>query len=94
MLNKWPAGIEVASDLDPELMAFYRVLRDRTEELMAIVSRLSYDRETFEQACGSDLPADPLLSAVWFLVRNRFSRVDSGKTSLGQTDFAEGGRAT
>jgi len=79
LLNKAPAAVEVASDLDERLIGFYRVLRGRTTEFLERVLSLEYDRETFEWALRSETANDPLESAISFLVRRQFSRGGLGR---------------
>jgi DNA adenine methylase len=91
MLNKLPAPVEIASDLHPGLIGFYRVLRDRTEELMARLISLEYSAQTFAWSLVSDAEDDPLESAVRFLIRNRFSRGGLGK-DFAWSDRLRGGQ--
>src|SRR5262245_37639616 len=91
LLNKVPAPVEIVSDLNPGLIGFYLVLRDRTEELLARLDSLEYDAETFAWSLGSAAGDDPLEAAVRFLVRNRFSRGGLGK-DFAWSDRLRGGR--
>jgi DNA adenine methylase len=91
LLNKVPAPVEIASDLNPGLIGFYLVLRDRTDELVARLDSLQYDPETFAWALDSAAGDDPLEAAVRFLVRNRFSRGGLGK-DFAWSDRLRGGR--
>jgi DNA adenine methylase len=91
LLNKTPAPMEIASDLNPGLIGFYRVLRDRTEELLTRLNPLEYDAETFAWALEPGAEDDPLETAVRFLVRNRFSRVGLGK-DFAWSDRLRGGQ--
>jgi hypothetical protein len=54
LLNKRPVEIEVANDLNAALIAFHRVLRDRTTELMARLDALPYTADSFRWALQSD----------------------------------------
>ena len=91
LLNKVPAAVEIAGDLNPGLVGFYLVLRDRTEELMARLDSLEYDAETFAWSLGSTVGDDPLEAAVRFLVRNRFSRGGLGR-DFAWSDRLRGGQ--
>jgi DNA adenine methylase len=79
LLNKEPAEIEAAGDLNGPLIEFYMVLRDRSEDLILRLQSIAYTRENFEWACQESEDQDPLDRAVRFLVRNRFSRGGLGR---------------
>jgi DNA adenine methylase len=91
LLNMVPCSIEIASDLNAGLIGCYRVLRDRTEELMARLDSLEYNASTFAWSLGSAAGADPLEAAVRFLVRNRFSRGGLGR-DFAWSERLRGGR--
>jgi DNA adenine methylase len=91
LLNKRRTDVEIASDKNANLMAFYHVLRDRTDEFMASVTRLSYCQESFDWACQAHTNGDAVESAVVFLVRNRFSRGGLGK-DFAWSDRKRGGQ--
>lgn len=50
LLRKRPSPIEVYNDLDGEVVNFFRVLRDRTEELVRAVALTPYAREEQQEA--------------------------------------------
>ena len=79
LLNKPPAASEVVSDLDADLIGYYRVLQDRPEEFFHRIASITYDAETFHWARRSEVPSDPVEAAVLFLVRRRFSRDGMGQ---------------
>lgn len=91
LLNKPPASMEVASDLNPSLINCHRVLRDRPEELLVRLDPLEFDAQTFAWSLDSDAGDDPLESAVRFLVRNRFSRGGLG-SDFAWSDRLRGGQ--
>jgi DNA adenine methylase len=91
LLNNKPAPVEVAGDLDVNLIGFYRVLRERTHEFLRRVDKLNYAEETFKWALDSAAEADPLETAVRFLVRNRFSRGGLGR-DFAWSERLRGGR--
>jgi DNA adenine methylase len=76
LLNKSRTELEVAGDLDAELIDFYKVLIDRTDELIDRLPDPLPTRTAFETAfAGTFQPStDPVDRAVKFLVRNRWSR--------------------
>jgi DNA adenine methylase len=92
LLNKLRAPVEVAGDLNADLMVFYVCLRDRPDELITRVRAIPYTRKSFEDACGTvDHPRakdyfDAIERATAFLVKNRFSRGGLGR------DYAWSGR--
>jgi DNA adenine methylase len=91
LLNKPPSGPEVAADIHPGLIGFYRTLQDRPAELIACVAPIRYNEATFE---WSKDPVDgdaPIESAVRFLVRNRFSRGGLGE-DFAWSERLRGGR--
>jgi DNA adenine methylase len=91
LLNKRPVSVEVAGDINTELMGFYRVLSENTGELVAQLDSLEYRAGTFDWACQDRGQVDPLEAAVCFIVRHRFSRGGLGKT-FAWSDRLRGGR--
>lgn len=90
LLNKPPAT-EVAGDLDPGLMQFYRCLRDRPKDLINRLRSIAYTATSFAWACEVGDWEDVVDMAVRFLVRNRFSRGGFGKT-FAWSDRLRGGQ--
>lgn len=91
LLNKRRSPVEVAGDLNAALIEFYRVLADRTGELMTRLANLEYRAETFAWSCEDHDQVDALDAAVRFLVRHRFSRGGLGKT-FAWSDRLRGGQ--
>jgi DNA adenine methylase len=91
LLNKPPAAYEIVGDLNAGLMNFYRVLRDRTDELIARLNVIPYERRVFEWALRSKPTGDTLKDAVVFMVRTRFSRGGLGK-AFAWSDRPRGGQ--
>jgi DNA adenine methylase len=79
LLNKLPGPVEVANDIDPNVMGLYRVLRDRPEDLLARLVPLPYAEEVFEWSLIPPEGDDPVEAAAKTLVRKRFSRDGLGK---------------
>jgi DNA adenine methylase len=50
LLNREPSGVETYNDLDGDVVNFFRVLRDRCEELTRAVSLTPYSRADFIRA--------------------------------------------
>ena len=71
LLNKHPSEAEFYNDLDSELVNFFAVLRDRSDELIHRLSLTPYSEAEFSGADRS--AADPVERARLFLVRHRQS---------------------
>jgi len=72
-LRKRPAQFEVINDLDGEVVNFFRMLRDRTDEFIYAIQATPYSRREYELAwewenIGSEL--DPLERARLFYIRS------------------------
>jgi DNA adenine methylase len=80
-----PAAEEHVTDRDPDVINLYWVLTRRTEEFLAALEQIPYNRETFERY-RSLVPRDDFERAVRYLVVNRFSRDGLGR------DFSESNR--
>jgi DNA adenine methylase len=79
MLVMEPATIEIANDINPDLINAYWVLQTDTNELIRRLTTHPYTEETFEQALRFQPGDDPIENAVWFIIRNRFSRGGLGR---------------
>jgi DNA adenine methylase len=82
LLNKLRAPIEIANDLNADLVNFWRVVRDRGDELLHWLKELPYTEDVFQQAkkiMRSPDWADDVDRAVSFMVWNRFSRGGFGR---------------
>jgi DNA adenine methylase len=86
LLNKPRSRIEVAGDLNGNLIEFYRCLQSQPEELIERLQLLSYSQETFDWSRQTDVNGDQIEAAARFIVRNRFSRGGHGE------DFANAAR--
>lgn len=73
LLNRDPAPIETYNDIDGDAVNFFRVLRDRTDDLVRAVSLTLYSREEFGIACMKESGVDDLERARRFYVRARQS---------------------
>jgi DNA adenine methylase len=91
LLNKAPARRETAGDIDPELMHFYRMLKERTADLLHRLAALPYTAETFAWSLQSGDDDNPIERAVRFQVRNRMSRGGLGK-DFAWSDRLRGGQ--
>jgi DNA adenine methylase len=50
LINRLPVPIETYNDIDGEVVNFFRVLRDKTEELIKAISLTPFSREEFRKA--------------------------------------------
>jgi len=76
LLAKPPAKIEVVNDLDRRLMTFWRVLRDRPDELIRAAELTPHSRAELNDAAALGDEADDLEMArqVWVLLTQGRSR--------------------
>lgn len=85
LLNREPSTVETYNDLDGEVAAFFRVLRDHGEELTKAIALTPFSREEFALACKLDPEVAPLERARRFYVRARQVRTGLAQTaSLGR----------
>jgi DNA adenine methylase len=79
LLNKVRSFREIGSDIDPDLMNFWTVLRD-DQSFLDRVRETLYSRTVFDQvSTRSLLPTSPSRRAWEFFVRKRMSRDGLGK---------------
>ncbi|NQT50726.1 DNA adenine methylase [bacterium] len=81
LLNRDPSPVETYNDLDGEVAAFFRVLRERTEELLKAIALTPFSREEFAKALE---PPSGDLSEVE-RARRFFVRARQVRTGLAQT---------
>ena len=81
ILNRPPAPVETYNDIDAELVNFFTVLRDGSDELIRAIGLTPFSREELAKACRyePDLPA--LERARRFFVRTRQTRTGLAQTS-------------
>ena len=84
LLNREPSSVETYNDLDGEVAAFFRVLRDQGEELTKAIALTPFSREEFALACKLDPEILPLERARRFYVRAR--QVRTGLTQTASLD--------
>lgn len=80
LLNRKPAPIETYNDIDGDAVNFFRVLRDRTDELVRVISLTPYSREELRIACSKEPDIDDLERARRFYVRARQARAGLAQT--------------
>lgn len=81
LLNRAPSLVETYNDLDGEVANFFRVLRDRKDELVETIGLTPFSREEFARACTLDPALDPLERARRFYVRARQVRTGLAQTA-------------
>lgn len=73
LINKSPSPIEVAGDLNGDLVAFWQQLRDNTNELIRRIELTPYSRAEYVSACNIDPNLPAVERARLFFVRSRQS---------------------
>ncbi len=81
LINRKPAPVETYNDIDSELVNFFRVLRDRGDELIRAISLTPFSREELVRACEYAPDLDELERARRFYVRARQTRTGLAQTS-------------
>ena len=81
LLNRRPAPLETYNDIDGEVVNFFRVLRDKRDELLYALALTPFSREEFALACS---PQDDNISDVE-RARRFFVRARQVRTGLAQT---------
>jgi len=81
LLNREPAPVETYNDIDGEVVNFFRVLRDQTEELLKVIALTPFSREEFFDACSPQDEKLPDLERA----RRFFVRARQVRTGLAQT---------
>ena len=81
LLNTPPFAVETYNDIDSELVNFFRVLRDDTEELVRVIGLTPFSREELEIACSPAAGLSGMERARRFFVRARQTRTGLAQTS-------------
>lgn len=86
LLNRDPSPVETYNDIDGEVVNFFRVLRDRHEELIRAISLTPFSREEYHLAIyGSMQGISDVERARRFYIRARQTRTGLAQTaSLGR----------
>ncbi len=85
LLNREPSPVETYNDVDGEVTTFFRVLRERPDELTRRIALTPFSREEFFIACQDDPGLADLERARRFFVRARQVRTGLAQTaSLGR----------
>lgn len=82
LVNRQPSPVETYNDLDSEIVNFFKVLRERKEELVEAIVLTPFSREELTRACREDtLGLEPLERARRFYVRARQTRTGLAQTA-------------
>ena len=86
LLNRSPALVETYNDLDGEVVNFFRVLRDNSDELIRLISLTPFSREEYFTAIYDDTKnISDVERARQFYIRARQTRTGlAQKASLGR----------
>lgn len=76
LLNRDPAQVETYNDIDGEVVNFFRVLRDHSDELVQAISLTPFSREEYALACSCPPPdgTSEVERARRFYIRARQTR--------------------
>jgi DNA adenine methylase len=91
LFTKRRSELEVAGDLNADLVEFYVCLRDRPHDLIRRLRSIPYAPESFQWGCDSSKECDPLERSVRFFVRTRMSRGGLGN-GFAWSDRLRGGQ--
>ncbi len=84
LLNREPSKVETYNDIDSEVVNFFRVLRDREEELLYAIGMTPFSREEFQlaiEANGNSKGLSDLERARRFFIRARQVRTGLAQTA-------------
>jgi DNA adenine methylase len=83
LLNREPSPVEVLNDIDGDIINFFRVLRDRPDELIEKLYLTPFSREEFRRAieAKNDGSLDPVERARLFFVRAEQVRIGLEQTA-------------
>ena len=82
LLNRPPSPVETYNDLDGEVVNFFRVLRERRDDLVEQIALTPFSREEFYIAIsGQDDSISPLERARRFFIRARQARTGLAQTA-------------
>ena len=82
LLNRKPSAVETYNDIDGDVVNFFRVLRDRSEELARVIALTPFSREEFHIAInGSVQGISDVERARRFYIRARQARTGLAQTA-------------
>lgn len=85
LINRDPSLVETYNDIDGDLVNFFRVLRQHSDELQRLIALTPFSREEYAVALTDDAAESPVERARRFYVRARQTRTGLAQTaSLGR----------
>ena len=82
LLNRPPSPVETYNDLDGDVVNFFRVLRERSDELVQAIHLTPFSREEFHKAiAGSQQGISDVERARRFYIRARQTRTGLAQTA-------------
>jgi len=81
LLNREPSPVETYNDIDGDVVNFFRVLRERKDELIRAIALTPFSREEFYLAIHANVKPLPELERA----RRFFVRARQARTGLAQT---------
>jgi DNA adenine methylase len=82
LLNRNPSPVETYNDIDGDVVNFFRMLRDRSDDLIRAIALTPFSREEFHQAIsGSMQGISDLERARHFYIRARQARTGLAQTA-------------
>lgn len=82
LFNKLPSAIETVNDIDGDIVNFFRVLRERPDDLAEAISLTPYARDVFDDA-HSNLGSDDFDRAYRFAIRDKMAHGFKTNTKTG-----------
>lgn len=81
LINREPSPVEVLNDIDGEITNFFRVLRDKPEELIEKLYLTPFSRKEYQRAIAlkGRVDLDPVERARLFFVRTEQARLGLGQ---------------
>ncbi len=85
LINRSPSPVETLNDLDGEITNFFRMLRERSDDLVRVLALTPFSREEFYVSLGQQDGVSEIERARRFFVRARQVRTGLAQTaSLGR----------
>ena len=81
LLNREPSPVETYNDIDGEVVNFFRVVRDKTEDLIKSIAFTPFSREEFYRAISENGHQSDIERARRFFVRARQTRTGLAQTA-------------
>lgn len=82
LLNRQPSPVETYNDIDGDVVNFFRILRDRPDDLERVIALTPFSREEFHRAInGSTQGVTDLERARRFYIRARQARTGLAQTA-------------